>query len=122
MKITVDEARAYFAHPSQHDNGLVEPELSEFMEYWAKDGVCLCFHPAIIPSITVVHIGVKREAWGSTTDPTREILQAYWAEHQPRRIVAWIETKRKHAIALARRVGFIEDGRLPDIIMMGWRP
>lgn len=122
MIITTSAALAYWQHPSQHDNGLLDPELSEYMEYRAEGGVCLAFHPAMIPSVSVCHIGAKPEAWGHLDKSTLNILHAFWTERKPVRIVAWIEEHRRHAIALARRVGFVTDGHLPGIIMLGWRP
>jgi len=120
MRITVDEARAYFAHPSQHVRVTPE-ELPDGLEYWADSGVCLVLHPTAAADVWMAHIGVKPEAWGKTTEPTRRILEAFWRAKQPRRIVAWIDDHRRAAIALARKAGAVTDGQFPGTIMLGWR-
>ena len=120
MKITVDEARAYFAHPSQHV-GVTPEELPDWMEYWADGGVCMVLHPMPAPDVWMAHIGVKPEAWGRTAEPTRRILEAFWQAKQPHRIVAWIGDHRRAAIALARNTGWVADGQFPGTIMLGWR-
>ena len=120
MISTVDEARAYFAHPSQHVRVTPE-ELPDSCEYWADGGVCLVFHTTAAADVWMVHIGVKPEAWGNTAKPAMRILQAFWRKKQPRRIVAWIDDHRRAAIALARKVGMVTDGQFPGTIMLGWR-
>lgn len=120
MIISVDEARAYYAHPSQHV-GVTPEELPDWMEYWAEEGVCIVFHPMPAPDVWMAHLGVKPEAWGNTLEPTKRILQAFWGEKQPKRIVAWIDDHRRAAIALARKAGAVVDGQFPGTIMLGWR-
>lgn len=120
MIITVDEARAYWSDPSQHEHGKDESALTDDFVYTAKDGVCLAFHPVLLPDVWAVHIGVKREAWGHTDAPTANLLAEFWDVNQPRRIIAWIEDHKRHATALARRVGFVEDGRFPGVTLLGW--
>lgn len=120
MIITVDEARAYFAHPSQHVR-VTPDDLPDGLEYWADSGVCLVLHPTAAADVWMAHIGVKPEAWGKTTEPTRRILEAFWRAKQTRRIVAWINDHRRAAIALARKAGAVTDGQFPGTIMLGWR-
>lgn len=119
MIITVNEARAYFTHPTQQVRVTPE-ELPDSCEYWADSGVCLVFHPTAAADVWMVHIGVKLSAWGRTTDPARRILEAFWRAKQPQRIVAWIDDHRRPALALARRVGFTTDGAFPGTVMLGW--
>lgn len=126
MRITVDAAREYFAHPSQQLYGVTPDALPDDpFEYWAKDGICGVFHPAPAENVWMVHFAAKPEFWGRLVTPSREILAAFWAEKTPQRIVGWTPVNLRAALALSRRVGFVEDGRLPlpggDIIMSGWR-
>lgn len=126
MKISVDEARAYFAHPSQQLYGVTPENLpDEPFEYWAKDGICGVFHPAPAAHVWMVHFAAKPECWGRLVAPSREVLAAFWAAKTPERIVGWTPVHLRAALALSRRVGFVEDGRLPlpsgEIIMSGWR-
>lgn len=120
MIITVDEARAYWAHPSQHDHGQTEAALPEHFEYRAQDGVCLAFHEVLVPGYFAVHIAAKPDAWGKTTGPSRVILNAFWRDRNPVRVVAWIEDHKRHAAALARRLGFTTDGHMPGVTIYGW--
>lgn len=122
----MDEARAYFAHPSQQLYGVTPENLpDEPFEYWAKDGICGVFHPAPAARVWMVHFAAKPECWGHLVAPSREVLAAFWAAKNPERIVGWTPVHLRAALALSRRVGFVEDGRLPllsgEIIMSGWR-
>lgn len=120
MRITVDEARAYFAHPSQQV-GVTPDDLPEDgVEYWADGPVCLIFHGTAAVDVWMVHLAVKPEGYGQLIEPTRRILAAFWAEKKPKHIVAWIEDHRAAAIAFARKVGLTEDGRFPGTVMLGW--
>lgn len=121
MKITAAEARAYFAHPSQRKAAMLDGPLPEWMEYRAEGNVCLAFHPALWPDVWMTHIGVKPRGWGQLTDTTARLLDAFWLEQQPHRIVAWIKDSNRAAIALARRCGFETDGAFPGVLMMGWQ-
>lgn len=123
MKITVEDARQYFAHPSQQVLGATPETIPEDgCEYWAHGPVCLVFHATAAPDVWMVHLAVKPEAWGQLTASTERLLCAFWTEKQPLRIVAWIGEQRRAAISFARRVGFTVDGHLPGTVMMGWRP
>lgn len=121
MKITADEARAYFAHPSQRRMGLDPQDLPDWAEYRASGPVCLIFHQAPWPNVWMVHVGVKPEGWGHIAGPTKQLLAEFRHEQRATRIVAWIEDKNRAAIALARRCGFETDGAFPGVIMMGWQ-
>lgn len=127
MRITVDEAREYFAHPSQQVFGLTPDCLpDEPFEYWADGPVCGIAHNAPYPGVWMVHFGVKPEGWGSVAAHGKRLLHEFWEVKQPERIIGWTPVKFRHARALARRVGFEEDGILPlpsgDVVMSGWRP
>lgn len=126
MRITVDEAREYFAHPSQQLYGVTPENLpGEPFEYWAKGGICGVFHPAPATGVWMVHFAAMPSEWGRLVEPSREVLRAFWDEKKPQRIVGWTPASLRAAVALSRRVGFVEDGRLPlpdgEIIMSGWR-
>lgn len=119
--LTVDEARAFFAHPSQQRMGLAPEFLpSEGFEYRASGPVCLVFHLAPWPDVWMAHLGVKTEAWGRTVQHCSALLAGFWAEKQPIRIIAWIEERNRAAISLARRCGMTQDGQFPGVVMMGW--
>lgn len=122
MRITVDEAREYFSHPSQHEFGKTEKDLPEWGDYWAKGGVCLVSHNAYWPGIVMVHVGAKPEAWGGLDEDVRSLLAEIWAAEQPTRMIAWISENNRAALALARRVGFEIDGYMPNgVVLMGWK-
>lgn len=121
MKITVDEARAYWSHPSQQRMGITPEALPDDLEYWADGPVCLAFHRAPWPAVWMVHIGVKPEAWGRTLKPVLRLLTAFWNDKQPLRIVAWVEDGNRPTLALAHRCGFTNDGAFPGVCMIGWR-
>lgn len=127
MRITVDEAREYFAHPSQQVYGITPDTLpDEPFEYWADGPVCGVAHLAPFPNVWMVHIACKPEGWGKATGHTRKLLHEFWNDRKPARIIGWTPAKFRHAVAMNRRLGFVEDGRLPlpdgDVIMFGWRP
>ena len=121
MRITVDEARAYFAHPSQQVLGASPETIPEQgVEYWADGPVCIALHGTAHPDVWMAHLAVMPDARGRLVEPAKRILTAFWVEHQPRRIVAWIEEHRRAAIAFAHRLGAVEHGRIPGTVMMDW--
>lgn len=120
MRITVDEAREYFAHPSQHSFGMTERDLPEDCLYYAEKDTCLVFHPAYWPSVWMVHVGVRPKAWGSTDGQARSILEEFRDEHAPRSIVALIEAENRLAVALACRVGMKHVGAFSGLELMEW--
>jgi len=125
MRIGVDQARAYFAHPSQQLFGINPDNLpDEPFEYWARGGICGVFHQMPAPGVWMVHIAAIPSQWGRLVADARAELAAFWADRTPSRIVGWTPAKFRAALAFSRRVGFVEDGRmrLPDgdIIMSGW--
>lgn len=124
MKITRDQAEAYFAHPTQRKAAMLDGPLPDAAAYHAGVAVCLAFHDMPWPGVIGVHIGVKPEAWGQIDNETRGLLVEAWREYQPDRIAAWIKESNRAACALARRVGFELDGVLglpSPVIMYGWR-
>lgn len=126
MRIAAQDAVAYFRHPSQRILGLDLDKLPEEFEYWANGSICGVFHGMPWPGVVMAHYGVKPEGWGKLVQPAREILEAFWQEHSPARIVGWTQAANRPAMAFARRLGFEEDGRFDadgeTIIMQGWRP
>lgn len=124
MRITVDEARGYFSHPSQQLHGITPDKLpGEPFQYWAQGPVCGVFHPSFWPGVWAGHIAVKPQAWGRTTEPARRIIQAFLEEQKPARLVGWVDESNKHMLRLARRLGFRKDGEIPlptgTVIMVG---
>lgn len=121
MKITVDQARPYFSDPSQHVQGVTDRNIPEQgCEYWAEGPVCMVFHSTAAQNVWMVHIAVKPEGRGSATEPTLRLLCEFWKNKRPQRIVAWIESHRRAAVALAKRVGGVVDGTFPGTVMLGW--
>ena len=125
MKITVDEARAYFAHKSQQLGGITPETLpEEGFIYYADGHVCGVFHRAPWPDVYMAHYGVKPEGWGNTLEPSLRILNEFWNDVQPERIIGWTPASNKRAIAFAKRLGFVRDGEMPlngeNLIMQGW--
>ena len=125
MIITVDEARAYFAHPSQQLGGLSPDNLpTDGVEYWADEGICGAFHLAMWPGVYMAHYGVNPQAWGRLEAPAKRILTAFWQARQPQRIIGWTLASNRHAMSFAKRIGFTVDGQMPlstdTLIMQGW--
>lgn len=121
MRITCDAAREFFVHPSQQILGATPDNLpDEGCEYWADGPVCLVFHGTAHPDVWMAHLAVKPEGLGQAVAPTRRLLEAFWAEHKPRCIIAWIEEHRRAAIAFAKRAGARETGRIPGTVMLDW--
>lgn len=122
MRISVAEARAFWAHPSQHRMGATPETLPEDgIEYWADGPVCLAFHAAPWPDVWMAHLAVKPDGWGQTQAPVLRVLRAFWTEKKPLRVVAWVEEENRLTLALARRCGFVDDGAFPGVRMIGWR-
>jgi hypothetical protein len=117
-RITVDEAREYFSHPSQQKGAQITPDAlpGDPFEYWACGGVCVVFHVALWPGIWMVHCGVKPEVWGRAVEPAREILSAFREARDPAQIIGWTEASNRAAVSFALRVGFRETGKMtmPD--------
>jgi hypothetical protein len=119
MRITVEAARAFFAHPSQQAFGGTEADLPDWMEYFAGDGVCLALHPAFWPGVWMVHIGAKPAAWGRIDAECRGLIGEAFKATGAVRLVGWIAEDNRAAISLARRCGFVRDGGFPGVCMMG---
>ena len=124
MRITVDEAREYFSHPSQRRFGLDPKDLPEGLEYWARGNVCGVFHAAFWPGVWMGHFGVKREGLGEYVDDARCVLDEFSQTLRPARVIGWIEEGNRAAIAFVRRIGFSEDGSMDlpggGVVMFGW--
>lgn len=126
MRVTVEAARAYFAHPSQLKHSLIEtPEdLPGWCSYYAQGGVCGVFHAGHWPGLLMGHLGAMPETWGSVTRSAEAILREAWAAESPDRIAGWVKDSNKPMQALCRRLGMEIDGRLPlaePVTLYGWR-
>ncbi|WP_386681820.1 hypothetical protein [Loktanella sp. R86503] len=126
-RITVDQARPFWADPSQHVMGSAPDTLpDEGFEYWADGPVCVVFHLALWPGVWMAHYGMKREGLGHYVEPAKRILHAFWAEKSPARIIGWTDASNRAAVAFAGRCGFTKDGEIPtdngSVLMTGWRP
>jgi RimJ/RimL family protein N-acetyltransferase len=127
-RVTVEEARPFWADPSQHVMG-AHPDMlpgGDGFHYWASGPVCGVFHPHLWPGVWMVHIGCKPSGWGIAADYARAGLLGFWADQSPQAVVAWVQDANRAVLALMRRVGFQPDGvlRLPpgDVNMQSWRP
>lgn len=125
MKITVDEAREYLRHKSQQIMGATPENLpSDGVKYYAHGPVCGMFHRTFWPGVWMAHYAVKPEGWGFLTTPARAVLNEFLEAEGPERIIGWTPESNRAAMAFARRLGFVEDGRMPlpggAIIMQGW--
>lgn len=127
MKISVDEARAYFDHETQRRASMITPEkLPEHgVVYYATGGVCGCFHDAHWPGVVMAHYGVLPKAWGHTVPAGRAILRQFSADYDPQAIIGWTDESNRAALAYARRLGFEEYGRLElesgTVIKQRWK-
>lgn len=113
MKITVDEAREYFAHVSQQKASMITPDKlpENGVVYYAQGGVCLMFNDAHWPGVAMVHCAVNQDAHGAAVEPARAIIAEFIDDYQPQAIIAWLDEKNRAAIAYSRRVGFQDCGR-----------
>jgi len=121
LKITVDAAREYFAHPSQQVMGITPETLPDGFDYRADGPVCLIFHPAMWPRVFGVHIAAKPEGRGRLVEPVGRVMREFWAENDPLRVVSWVSEDNRAVIALARRCGAVIDGAFDGVVMLGWR-
>lgn len=126
-RIGVEDARQFWAHPSQHVMG-ASPDMlpgGDEFHYWAFGPVCGVFHRHIWPGVWMVHIGCKPDGWGHAAEIARAGLAAFWEDQQPESIVAWVSSRNRAVLALMRRVGFRADGVLHmpsgDVNMQSWR-
>jgi hypothetical protein len=121
LKITRDEAEAYFSDPSQRKAAMLDGPLPDFCTYYAQDGVCMAFHLGPWPGLLIGHIGTKRPGVDAAA---LAILRHVWAEEQPDRIAGWIKESNRAARAMCLRLGMELDGRLPlaePVLVFGWR-
>lgn len=122
MKISACEAMAFYDHPSQQRCAMGLPDvLPDTFEYRACDNVMGAFHPTFWPHIWMVHLAVKPEGWGVSDDIAKQILREFWEEVEPQRIIAWTDIENRAVAAFAKRCGFIEDGRMENVVMWGFK-
>jgi len=126
VRIKAEAAREYFAHPSQQLHGLHPDHLTDAFVFYANGPICGAFHQMPWPGLWMAHYGAKPEGWGSLVRPAREILTQFAADTGAFRVLGWTLATNRAACAFARRLGFVEDGRMPtpdgDVIMTGWQP
>lgn len=118
MRIDPGAAGIFWSHPSQ--GGPVD--LPEWAVYFAKSGVCLAFHPGPLVGPWFVHVGVNPKAWGLIDQPVRDLLAEFSAEFSPSEVVAWVPSKNRAVIALARRCGFSPMAKTASAELLIWRP
>jgi RimJ/RimL family protein N-acetyltransferase len=123
VRITADEAREYFAHPSQKTG--IDPDNlpGDPVQYWAEGGVCGLFHPSFWPDVWMGHYAVKPEVWGKTIEPARAILLEFWEAASPQLIIGWTDQNNRQALKFARRLGFKEIGTMRNgVVTQEWTP
>lgn len=107
---------------------MVHPDqlTDDGFEYYALDGVCGVFHPAMWWGLYMAHYGVLPSAWGRTTEPGKAILRQFWEDRQPEKIIGWTDSRNRAALSYARRLGFREYARLKlsesTIVQQEWTP
>lgn len=104
---------------------MLDGPLPEWAEYYAESGVCAVFHPHLWPGVWAIHIGVTPAAWGYVDAPLQSVIAEFCHDKQPERVVGWVKESNRAVIALAKRVGFEIDGRLPlagPVVMIGRSP
>lgn len=126
MKITRTEALPFFAHPSQC-KGFEAQDIpaDDVAEYWARGPLCCVFVFGLWPRVWNVHIAAKPEGWGKLVSHGKAVLRAFCAAHDVDLITGWTPETNRAALAFARRVGFVEHGKMPTkeaVILQHWRP
>ena len=123
MLIGVEEARAYAKHPSNHEFGYTDADLTDAFLYYAHGGVCVAFHVMPYPGVWMAHVMAKPEAWGNTVIPTLACLHEFWQVVEPEHLIAWVAPRRRHAASLIRRIGGVLEGKMANgLETYGWRP
>ncbi len=125
--ISVNDAMEYFRHPSQQIEGITPEKLPKTgVEYLANGPVCGAFNLGPWPDVWMGHYAVKPEGWGRAVVPALKILNVFWREKMPARIIGWTPESNRAALAFAKRLGFEIDGEMNlgnrVIVMQGWRP
>ncbi len=125
-RITVEEARSFFVHPSQWRSARPEQLQDGGFVYYASGPICGVFHDMPWPRTIGAHCGVKPEGWGNLVPHAQAILQQVWDDFQPDVIVAWTPENNRATLAFNKRTGFVIDGILPTpsvrTVMQSWRP
>lgn len=111
MRISVDEARAFWDHPSQTASPDELPDDPVY-QYWAVGGVCGVFHPLPWPGVWLGHYGVKPNVWGKSIAPARQVIAEFLEAEKPERLMGWTKEENRAAISFARRLGFVECGAM----------
>lgn len=127
MRISREEGLTYLAHPSQLRGHRLQSPADvpwEGFEYWADGPVCLIFHQGPWEGVWMVHVAVRPEGWGKVDVATLGLLKAFAQTHGARRIIAWMDSRNRAVLAFAKRLGFVEDGRMrvgeTEVVMQGW--
>ena len=107
MRISVDQAREYFQHPSQQREGvgLMPDQLhDDGVTYYATEHMCLLVHE--YEGEPMVHIAVKPEGWGRLDDPCVTLLTWVQADWNADRLLALIDENNRAVVRMANAVGF----------------
>ena len=123
-KITVDEAREFFAHPSQVRAAGITPDKlrKDGMEYWADGPVCFCTHPSHFFGLLAIHIAVKPEGWGRIDRHVLSLCRHIWAEREPDALVALFDKENRAVAALLRRIKARRVGEVGLAEFWEWTP
>lgn len=127
MRITVDEAKPFFAHVTQLRGAKLNspddlPEAG--FVYWADGPICGAFHQAPWESVWFAHYGAKPEAWGGLRSPALRVLTGFCGDVGASCILGWTDIENRAAIAFAKRLGFRETGTIDAgrVLQTEWRP
>ena len=124
MQITAAQAAPFFT--TQRKGAMAGMESPpDWLEYYAKDGVCGAFHTAFWPGVIMMHLGAMPESWGRLDNAVQDVINMAIAGRDVHRVIAWVSDENKAVLALARRVGWTIDGRLslPEpVTMIGFTP
>ena len=124
-RVDVEEAREFFAHPSQWRSAKPEQLPAEGAVYYVSGNICGMFHDVPWPGVIGAHCGVKPEGWGQIVPHAKAILRQVWDDFSPDLIVAWTEESNRATLAFNRRCGFKIHGTMPTTggcVMQHWRP
>lgn len=126
-QITAQQAREYWAHPSQWVGGTPDQIPETGIAFWACGPICGAFRDGPWPGVLMADYGAKPEGWGRLTAPARAVLRAVWAAYEPQLIVGWTDSTNRAALAFNRRIGFRVTGEMTlangdKITTQEWRP
>ena len=117
MKVTRDEARNWWEHPTQH-RGLDLNNMPD-LAYYADGPACLGVQIGFWPGTIVIHLGVKPEGWGKLVPHITKLVAEAAEDLSATRVQAWVYSTNRAVVRLALRCGFTLDGAFDDCVILG---